>query len=112
LVKQLEDLLAGATGGCPNEIAVDARCHLIADRSSAEQRSSDIAVGDGAHHARPFILGKQDTEFVGVESPKRFFDRFGFSDDKLALLWQRWCPRGRSPRFWADLPGNASIFGR
>ena len=112
LIEQLEDLLARPAGARPDKIAVDAGSHLLAKGGPAEQLSPDIAVGDRPDHAPGIILGKQDAEHVGVEPPKRFLDRFGLSDSKRAVVWQRLGPRGNQVRFWGNLPGSASIFGR
>jgi hypothetical protein len=53
---------------------------LLTDGSSVEQLPPDVAIGNGSDHASAGILGKQDPKHVGVEPPKRFFDRFGLSD--------------------------------
>ena len=82
LIEQLEDLLAGAAGGGPDELAVDADRHRFANGGSGEQLSSDVAVGDRSDYLSLGVVRKQDSEHVGVETPKGFLDRLGLGVDE------------------------------
>jgi hypothetical protein len=97
LIEQLEDLLARSAGARPDKAAVDAGSYLLANGSSAEQLSPDIAVGDRSDHAAAGILGKQDAEHVDVEPSKRFLDRFGLSDGNERAIQQFLGSKGLDP---------------
>ncbi|MGY4440471.1 hypothetical protein ACVW04_003253 [Bradyrhizobium sp. LM2.3] len=93
LVEQFENSFPWSAGVCPDEVAVDAGCHLVVDRDACEHPPADVAIRHRADDSSVRILRKEDAEHVGVEAPEGFLNRLCLGNGDVALVCQGLGPK-------------------